>query len=174
MKSFSKAKQTAWVLAGACLLASACMLSPRNGQFFPNGPSTPIPFSGYVREPNLGILIQAVNVSTNQTETVAVATSASTAADCDVTGQCWYAFNTTKVLPSRYWRRLAGNALSATVSAKPVAPAPGNEFIVTFDTGTAVNQCLEQTYNRFGGTQAALNCSSAMSAVIFTCRNAPC
>ena len=153
---------------------TACMLSPRNGQVFPGGTGSAIPFGGHVRVPGLAITIQAFNFSRSRYETVAVANSATSEADCDVASQCWYAFNTSKVLPSRYWSNVSGGLVQAMVRATPIDPPPGQQFIVTFDTGSAVDQCLEDTYNQFGGTQAAVSCGRGLEATIFTCRNPPC
>jgi len=159
-------------VAAALFLLVGCATSPRDGQFFPGGTGAPIRFSGFVRTPGALVLIKALNPRTNAWDGFASIPASTTQTDCDVAGQCWFAYSIDSRVPAVYWRDAGGNLLRAFVSANPQEGIDGT--LATFPVGAATDQCLSDTYPKAGGVQTALTCGKAFQATITTCKVTPC
>lgn len=159
-------------VAAALFLLVGCALGPRDGQFFSGGIRTPIRFNGAVRTPGALVLIKALNPQTNAWDGFANALASTTPADCDVAGDCWYAYSVDSLVPPTYWRDAGGNLLRAVVSANPQQGIDGT--LVTFPVGAPTDQCMSDTYAKSGGLQTALICGRAFQATITTCKVTPC
>jgi hypothetical protein len=156
----------------AVLLLVGCAIGPRDGQFFPGGTNAPIRFNGFVRSPSALVLIKALNPRTNAWDTFTHTTASATETDCDVAGQCWYAYSVDNVVPLAYWRDAGGNLLRAIISTNPQQGLDGT--LVTFPVGSQTDQCISDTYPKSGGVQTALSCGKTFQATITTCKVTPC
>ena len=154
------------------LVAAGCMGSPRDGEVFKGGKSAPIPFSGFIREPGKDIVIRARNPSTGRESIVGTAVSDAAPSDCDVMGQCWYAYRAERVVPSSLWA--SAGAFFQTEIRVAIVGSQLDSIAYALQSGAATNACIERVYGQQGGSLVPLSCPSSSRALIYACKNAPC
>jgi hypothetical protein len=143
------------------LTCASCLNFPRNNQVV-TSKATAVSFEGFYWDlPNAEIRVFVKNRFNSAYEQIVVPTiTTGTTPYVDNAGDTWYKFQANIVIPGldKYWAAGVGRTLMASVKAV----GPGNQQLVSFDTGSNTDTCIN-TQLQTGGGAVMTNCDSSES-----------